>query len=169
MTTIPPRAARSKRRTGEAEPRRRLDGRFEAQSQPTSLVSTGWRSAPSKAASTWASWAGSSGGPGLGENAGAEMFGDDFLALYWLTAIAAIVMVVAGPFRSVPARALALGFVAIGIASVVWLIRWFADSCPDQFEFGCKGQQTAIDVIFFVWVGLMLVAIAAVVARAVRR
>jgi hypothetical protein len=97
------------------------------------------------------------------------MFGDDFLALYWLTAIAAIVMVVAGPFRSVPARALALGFVAIGIASVVWLIRWFADSCPDQLEFGCKGQQTAIDVIFFVWVGLMLVAIAAMVTRMVRR
>ncbi|MEK6326400.1 MAG: hypothetical protein AABM66_02590 [Actinomycetota bacterium] len=97
------------------------------------------------------------------------MFGDELLPLYWITAILAIVLLMAGQLRSLHERLVGVGFVAVGAASVWWLVRWSADSCADQFEFACDNLKTAVDAMFVAWVILALAAGASLIVNAVRR
>jgi hypothetical protein len=83
-----------------------------------------------------------------------------------LTAIAATVLVISRLVRSALGRAICAGLIAVGVALISWWSRWLADSCSDQADLGgCADLSTAFTVIGVIWIALLVLAGAAVLAR----
>jgi hypothetical protein len=89
--------------------------------------------------------------------------GDAFFPLAFGTALAAVVALISSRRvrSSSVAWLLSVGFVAVAVAFIWWLVRWFNDGCPDS---PCEGHETAAAVIASGWVALVLAAAVALIA-----